>query len=121
MKTKKNRKSIGKLQLAEALPIDKWFDVNDVNLDITSVSLRARLKDWPYIQTKLPNPQKILFKVSAVDIKHLLRWAATRNETVKSQLKQKTKPHHLNVADICHNLATGMHINKEQMSMICGN
>ena len=108
---KQRRKSIKKLELAEALPVDIEFDYRKVNLDISSVSLRERSTRWPYIQVRYPQPQKVMFKISKCDHKKLIAWAQNRSETKSIKLDQKHETHNLSIADICQNIAEGMHIN----------
>ena len=108
---KERRPSISKQKLAKKLPVGVWFDHRNIDVDITSQSLRTRLKEWPYIQTKYPNVQKVLFKVNKSDYDKLLAWSETRANNKERKRKQEAEKHEFSIADICQNIAEGMRIN----------
>jgi len=105
------RRSISRLTLAEALPVGVWFDNSKVEADISDVSLKGRLSTWPFVEMKRINHKKIMFRINKSDYKNLIAWAQKGRRTNSSANNQKTTAHMLSIADICQNIAEGMHVN----------
>jgi len=105
------RRSISRLTLAEALPVGVWFDNSKVEVDISSVSLKGRLSEWPFVEMKRTNHKKIMFRINKADYKHLIAWAQKGLRTRGGGKKQGIEKHEFSIADICQNIAEGMRVN----------